>query len=131
MRRGRVHPNLLLSRGRFARLKDRRANVPFPSPPCMYAIAIVRYRCALDDVLVHIDDHRAYLRSLKDAGTLIASGPVEPRSGGVLLLRVPDEDSAAALDRIRDEDPFSQRGIAQYELMKWMPVIGKEDLDKL
>lgn len=97
----------------------------------MYAIAIIRYRRPIDDVLLHIDDHRAYLRQLKTDGVLLASGPVDPRSGGVLLLRVPDEGSAEALDRVRDGDPFTQRGIAQYELMPWLPTIGVEDLDRL
>jgi len=49
----------------------------------------------------------------------------------MLMLRVPDEDSAAALDRIRDGDPFTKLRLAQYELIPWLPVIGKEDLDKL
>lgn len=97
----------------------------------MYAIAIIRYRLPLEDVLPHVDEHRAYLRELKAAGTLIASGPVEPRHGGVLLLRLPDEGTARALDAVRDADPFTKRGIAQYELLPWAPVIGKEDLDRL
>ena len=96
----------------------------------MYALAIIRYRRPLEEVLVHQDAHRAYLRGLKDKGTLIASGPMDPRFGGVVLLRVPDED-AAALDTVRDGDPFFRNGVAQYELIGWTPVIGKEDLDRL
>jgi uncharacterized protein YciI len=96
----------------------------------MYALAIIRYRKPLDDVLVHQDAHRAYLRGLKETGVLIASGPMNPRFGGLVLLRVPDDDMAA-LDRIRDGDPFFQSGVAQYELIGWAPVIGKDDLDRL
>jgi hypothetical protein len=36
-----------------------------------------------------------------------------------------------ALDRIRDEDPFTRTGMAQYELLPWAVVIGKEELDRL
>ncbi len=97
----------------------------------MYAIAILRYRRPLEEVLTVIDAHRAYLAGLKQRGLLLASGPFDPRSGGALLLRVPDEGSAAALDAIREGDPFIVHGIAQYELLPWSPVIGKEDLDKL
>jgi uncharacterized protein YciI len=97
----------------------------------MYAIALIRYRRPLDEVIANTDNHRAYLRTLKDQGLLLASGPMDPRTGGILLLRVPDGDSAAALDRIRDGDPFTQLGIAQYELVPWVPVIGKEGLDTL
>jgi uncharacterized protein YciI len=97
----------------------------------MYALALVRYRKPLDEVLKVLDAHRAYLRALHEQGLIIASGPFEPRSGGALLLRVPDEGAAAALDAIRDGDPFTKTGCAQYELLPWAPVIGKERLDGL
>ena len=97
----------------------------------MYALAIIRYRQPLDQVLKHVESHRTYLAGLKDRGLLLASGPLEPRSGGALLLRVPDEAVIAALDRIRDEDPFTRAGVAQYELLPWVPVIGQEGLDRL
>ena len=97
----------------------------------MYAIAILRYRRPLDEVLTLIDAHRAYLGGLKQAGLLLASGPLDPRSGGALLLRVPDEGSAATLDAIRDGDPFTKHGVAQYELLPWLPGIGKDALDAL
>ena len=97
----------------------------------MYAIAILRYRRPLDEVLTVIDAHRAYLGELKQTGTLLASGPFDPRSGGALLLRVADEGSAAALDAIRDGDPFVKHGIAQYELLPWLPTFGKDELDAM
>jgi uncharacterized protein YciI len=97
----------------------------------MYAIALLRYRKPLEDVLQATDEHRAYLRALHEQGILLASGPMDPRSGGALLLRVDDENPDAQLDRIRDGDPFWQQGLAQYELIRWVPVIGKDALDRL
>jgi uncharacterized protein YciI len=96
----------------------------------MYAVAIIRYRRPLEEVVAHQDAHRAYLRGLKDKGLVIASGPMNPRFGGLVLLRVPDDDTKV-LDSVRDNDPFYQSGVAQYELIGWAPGIGKEDLDKL
>jgi uncharacterized protein YciI len=96
----------------------------------MYAMAVIRYRKPLEEVIVHQDAHRAYLRELKEQGVLIASGPMNPRFGGLLLLRVP-EDDPKVLDGVRDNDPFYQSGVAQYELIGWNPVIGKDDLDRL
>jgi hypothetical protein len=46
-------------------------------------------------------------------------------------VRVPDEDPQRALDKIRDDDPYYQAGVAQYELLAWDVVVGKENLDKL
>ena len=96
----------------------------------MYAIALIRYRKPVEEVVVHQDAHRAYLRELKAKGVLLASGPCNPRFGGILLLRVADDD-LKTLDAVRDNDPFVKNGVAQHELLGWNPVIGKEDLDRL
>ena len=79
----------------------------------MYVIATVRYRVPIDVVVQHTDAHRAYLRQLKDQGKLLASGPFDPRSGGALILRLPDGTPWADLERLRDDDPFVQLGVAQ------------------
>jgi uncharacterized protein YciI len=97
----------------------------------MYAIVIVRYRQPIEEVVKVQDTHRAYLRQLKADGVMLASGPMDPRFGGMFLLRVPDDNPRAALDAVRDNDPFYQAGVAQYELIPWNVVIGKEDLDRL
>ncbi len=97
----------------------------------MYALAIIRYRRPLEEVVNVTNAHRAYLGELKKQGILIASGPFDPRIGGGLLLRVPDGDVAGTLDRVRDNDPYVKSGMAQYELLAWNPGIGKEELDKL
>jgi uncharacterized protein YciI len=98
----------------------------------MYAIALIRYRRPLDEVLTVLDDHRAYLRTLYEKGTLLASGPLSPRTGGALLLRVPDGDDVyGALDAVRDNDPYVKAGMAQYELLPWAPNTGVEKLDRL
>ena len=97
----------------------------------MYAIAILRYRRPLEEVEPHIDSHRAYLQGLYDNGWLLASGPFEPRVGGALLLKVPDGDLEATLDRIRDQDPYVREGVAQYEIWPWRPVIGADGLERM
>ena len=96
----------------------------------MYALILIRYRRPLDEVASATDDHRSYLRDLQAKGILLASGPFDPRTGGALLLRVADDDPGA-LDAVRDADPFWKRGIANYELLRWNPVIGIEGLDGL
>ena len=96
----------------------------------MYAIILIRYRRPLEEVIAATPEHRTYLAGLRDAGVLLASGPFDPRSGGALIVRVADDDPEA-LDRIRDGDPFWQRGIANYELLRWAPTIGLDGLDGL
>ncbi len=97
----------------------------------MYALAIIRYRRPIEEVAKVTDEHRAYLRELKKKGIVVAAGPFDPRLGGALLLRINDADVNAALDRVRDEDPFTREKVAQYELIPWNVGIGLEDLDKI
>jgi len=96
----------------------------------MYALAIIRYRRPLEEVLAHYEAHRDYLQGLKAKGVLVASGPLEPRFGGALLLRVPDGAVEATLDQVRNGDPYWQAGVAQYELLAWNVKTGREDLDR-
>ena len=97
----------------------------------MYAIAMIRYRAEIEKVLEARDGHRAYLLGLKERGVLVASGPLEPRYGGFLLLRLPDGEGHEALDAIRDGDPYVRAGVAQYETWLWNAGIGKDDLDRI
>ena len=97
----------------------------------MYAIAVVRYRVPLERILEVVEEHRAWLRDLQEQGILLASGPLDPRHGGALLLRLPEGSGLADLDRLRDADPFTRAGIAQYELLPWQPNIGLEALERL
>ena len=96
----------------------------------MYVIAIIRYRKPLEEVLKHQDAHRAFAKSLRDRDLVVASGPLVPRFGGAFLLRLPDGTTDAELDAIRDQDPYVKGGVAQWELLPWDPVNGRENLDR-
>ena len=68
----------------------------------MYAMIIVRYRRPLPEIEAVTDAHRAYLHTLKEKGILVASGPLDPRFGGMWLVRVQDENPLAELEALRD-----------------------------
>jgi uncharacterized protein YciI len=94
----------------------------------MYAYVVLRYLFDLDRIGQTIDRHRAYLRGLKEKGKLIASGPLVPRTGGALLLRVSDE---AELSQLLADDPFTQEKLVEHLVYRWAPNIGVEGLDAL
>jgi uncharacterized protein YciI len=96
----------------------------------VYVLAIIRYRKPIEEVLKHVDAHRAYLGTLKQKGRLVASGPLDPRSGGAALFRLPDGTPDAELLALRDQDPYVRAGVAQWELLPWNPGLGKDDLDR-
>ena len=94
-------------------------------------MCIVRYRQPLEEVLKVQEAHRAFQRGLKEEGILLVAGPHEPRFGGMFLVRVPDDKAQETLNRIRDSDPYYQQGVAQYDVLCWNVVRGKEKLDTL
>jgi uncharacterized protein YciI len=97
----------------------------------MYGLVLIRYRLPMEEVVKATEEHREYLRELKAKGILLAAGPFDPRTGGAILVRVPDENAQQGLTAVRDGDPFFTKGVANFELIAWKPVIGNEALDKL
>lgn len=97
----------------------------------MYAMMLVRYRRPLAEIEVVTEAHRAYLRTLQEQGILVASGPLDPRTGGMFLVRVQDADPLADLDTIRNNDPYFKAGLANYEPLIWNVGMGKEGLDRI
>ena len=93
-----------------------------------FALVVLTYRVPLDEVLKHVDDHRAYLATLHKAGKLLASGPFVPRTGGALLLAVDGREEALALVAA---DPFQVRGIAEYDGREWAAPVGAAALAAL
>jgi uncharacterized protein YciI len=67
-------------------------------------------------------DHRAFLRSLAEEGTLIASGPIVDRNAALLIFK---SDSVEALASLLDTDPFEIAGfIGERVIEQWNPIIG-------
>ena len=67
--------------------------------------------------------HRSFLRSLYDAGVLLASGPLGTTGAGALIVLHADgpDDALGTLA----EDPFWVSGVvADRHAREWKPVIG-------
>ncbi len=65
-------------------------------------------------------EHRAFLQIGYDQGMLLASGPQEPRVGGIIVARA---ESREIVERFFTGDPFHQQGIATYQFTEFLPVM--------
>lgn len=74
----------------------------------MYVV-VLTYTSPLPDVDAVVPDHMAWIRDQYAAGTLLASGRREPRTGGVLLFA---QMPRAELDATLARDPFAVHGLA-------------------
>ncbi len=85
----------------------------------MLYIIIVTYIKPLEEIDRFLLDHRAFLETYYIKGQFIASGPLNPRTGGILISM---GTSKQELLNIFSNDPFHIHGIATYEVMEFNPV---------
>lgn len=91
----------------------------------MFVIHVV-YRKTLKEVDCYLEDHRAFLRIQYNCGNFIASGPCEPRNGGVILARGND---LKAIQTIVAQDPFYIHEVADYKITQFHPTMTAEGLE--
>lgn len=75
------------------------------------------YKKPLSEVNKLLEQHRAFLDKYYGKKLFIASGPKEPRNGGIILSRGDKE----TVKKILQEDPFYQNQIADYQIIQFEP----------
>ena len=83
-------------------------------------IVILTYIKPLEEVDRFLQAHRDYLAEHYAAGDFIASGPQNPRVGGVIMIKASDRD---AVNTIISQDPFNINGIADYQIVEFTPTL--------
>jgi uncharacterized protein YciI len=84
-------------------------------------LMISKYLALLERLDEARPDHARYLDGLEKAGYVVSAGRQDPPVGGVIIFDVDTADEARAL--IAD-DPYVQRGLAEYEPYGWVPTRG-------
>ncbi|AGL13587.1 YciI family protein [Actinoplanes sp. N902-109] len=84
-------------------------------------LMISTYQAPLDKVDEARADHLAFLAGLEERGLVVSAGRQEPAVGGVVILGVPTEAEAVEL---MAQDPYVQRGLADYKAIGWQPSRG-------
>ncbi|MCI9054800.1 MAG: GTP cyclohydrolase [Muribaculaceae bacterium] len=83
-------------------------------------IAILTYKKPLSEVDKYLQAHRDYLAEHYAAGDFIASGPQNPRIGGVIMIKAADRE---VVNAIISQDPFNINGIADYQIVEFTPTM--------
>lgn len=69
-----------------------------------------------------LSEHHAYLKSYKDKGDVLLSGPKKEGFGGIILIRT----DAESIQSFTDNDPFVKSGIQEYEVTEFT-VFDRQD----
>ena len=82
-------------------------------------LILLKYKKPLEEVEKYLDEHVQFLDKYYSQEKFIFSGRRNPRTGGVILVKV---DSEAEARQIINEDPFHQNNIAEYEVIEFFPT---------
>lgn len=89
-------------------------------------VVLLRYEKSMDEIDPLIPQHREWLDAQYARGVFLASGPQNPRVGGVILAT---GVSRERLNAILAEDPF--QAVARYEVVEFTPSKTAEALRPL
>ncbi|KTD11989.1 YCII domain-containing protein [Legionella gratiana] len=93
----------------------------------MFVIQLT-YLVPLSEVDKYLQSHREFLDYYYKQGLLIASGPMKPRTGGIIIAATNDR---AYLESIFKNDPYYLAEIAEYQFIEFTPVNHRVELKEL
>lgn len=88
-------------------------------------VILVKYEVSFPQVEQVLQSHRDYLKKGYDDGFLLASGPQNPLSGGLIIGKFDSKQSAESFTK---NDPFYTQNIASYSIIEFSPVLHSEIL---
>lgn len=88
-------------------------------------IVQLTYKTPISEVDKYLQAHRQFLDYYYKQGLLIASGPMKPRTGGIIIAATNDR---AYLEEVFQKDPYYLAEIADYQMIEFTPVKHCEEL---
>ncbi len=91
-------------------------------------VIMLSYQKDISEVDKFLIAHREFLEQGYQKNYFLASGPQNPRIGGVIISLLKDKKQ---LEELMAKDPFQIHGIASYELIEFSPVKFHQNLADL
>jgi Uncharacterized protein conserved in bacteria len=91
-------------------------------------VIILTYKAPLTTIDQFLPLHVEYLKEQYRLGRFIASGRRRPRVGGVILSNL---DNKEAVNTVINSDPFKINGVADYEIIEFLPSMTSKELEFL
>jgi uncharacterized protein YciI len=87
----------------------------------------LNYKAALEQIDAHMKPHMAFLNKHYASGHFLVSGRKIPRDGGII---VAVGKSRAEIEEIAAQDPFCQKGLADFRVIEFRVSQRAEDIEK-
>lgn len=76
------------------------------------------YKKPLKEVENALKAHRDFLQTCYEKGLFLASGPKNPKDGGIIVALT----DRGTMEKLIEQDPFYLEGIADYRIQEFTPV---------
>lgn len=86
------------------------------------------YKVNIEEVNKYLAAHREFLDYYYKQGLLIASGPMKPRTGGIIIAA---SNNREEVETIFLKDPFYLAEIAEYQFIEFLPIKYCKELEAL
>ncbi|MDD6055883.1 MAG: YciI family protein [Helicobacter sp.] len=80
----------------------------------------VTYTKPFEEIEKILPRHREFLQSGYKSGNLVASGPQNPKVGGIIIGTFSTKDEAESFFK---DDPYALESLATYEIIEFSPVL--------
>jgi uncharacterized protein YciI len=92
----------------------------------MFVIELI-YKATLAEIDATMKAHVVFLKKYYAAGNFLVSGRKIPRDGGIIVAVGKDREQIEAIAR---EDPFVQRGLADFRIIQFRASQRADDIQK-
>lgn len=92
----------------------------------MFVIELT-YKATLADIDAHMSAHVTFLKKYYAAGNFLVSGRKIPRDGGIIVAVATSREQIEAIIR---EDPFCERGLADFRIIQFRASQRADDIPK-
>jgi len=92
----------------------------------MFVIEL-HYTASLEEIDAHMTAHVRFLKKYYASGHFVLSGRKIPRDGGIILAT---GASRQEIEQIVREDPFSQKGLAEFRVTEFRTSQRAEDVPR-
>ncbi|MCI5968381.1 YciI family protein [Helicobacter sp.] len=83
-------------------------------------VILIAYTKPLNAIEEILSQHRAFLSKGYESGYLLASGPQNPKTGGIVIGKF---DSKECAEEFFKHDPYAQNNAATYQILEFTPVL--------
>ena len=98
------------------------------NPPFRHFFVHIVYLRPFSEIEPLVASHRAFLDTCLKDGLLLLSGPLVPRTGGILLMRGSDRGE---IETLLAGDPYAKARVARHDLLEFQPIKACPELSGL